>query len=842
VRDQLLQILARLLVIEFETPKNITLIIPFMLLLFMLLGARLGRRRIGYYFTRLIIVSLIFIALASPYTPRGKKEVAEVSSIRVLVDGSASMRIFGDMDAEAHAAYSRLKEVVRDYTSEEDVVLSYFSRGNATAVGDVLYRETVSSAKQNSILVLVSDGISNTGRDPRAVSKLLRNSNVTAYTILPSQTVNDIAVAGVFGASKTPLNSDYDLTVVVNKSGFNSSEYRLRLTVDGVERDNRFFTQAKNVKYVSFTLNFEDVGVHTIGVNVTQYSPDFFSENNYFVKTVEVINRPKVLLVTREPDSPLRQVLDRLYEVTVSGYVGGDELGEYAAVYVDDVEAAVLDAYISQFRQYIVDGNGMVFVGGNHSFDLGGYNSSFVEGLLPVRSLDKPPEMRKPISVLFLIDISQSGEYKGVEETTLNIEKANAIRLIKELELNDSVGVVAFNVKAFTVSDFVQVAGGRADVIDRIMRLQPGGDTDMVGALSLASEKLSDVSGDRYLIVLSDGIIRLSRVHVTLNYFKTLSDRGVKNVLVGVGSDRVGLATMKAMAMASDSLFYQPDEFERLSLLFAREPSEDEEGDISLSTYSHHFITRNLKLGYTNVKGVNNVREKKNAQVLVSTDAGLPVLTVWRFGLGRVAALSTDDGRLWATKVYSADDSKLVSALTNWVIGDLEKTKAVNIEVGDIFLGDTVRIRVKSSVKPELKVNGPGGAEETLALTKMGVDIFGTSFTPQETGAYSVFAKGGAGFDRAGFAVNYPVEYRDIGQDLTVLSSIAVNSDGRVFEASDVEELAAEVHARIKENSVIEVVDKKHLAAYFLLAALTLYFIDTCARRMGEIVRLRRVS
>ena len=48
--------------------------------------------------------------------------------------------------------------------------------------------------------------------------------------------------------------------------------------------------------------------------------------------------------------------------------------------------------------------------------------------------------------------------------------------------------------------------------------------------------------------------------------------------------------------------------------------------------------------------------EKKNAQILITSGTanshGLdqPILAVWRYGLGQVAALTTDAGQQWSTK------------------------------------------------------------------------------------------------------------------------------------------------------------------------------------------------
>ena len=74
---------------------------------------------------------------------------------------------------------------------------------------------------------------------------------------------------------------------------------------------------------------------------------------------------------------------------------------------------------------------------------------------------------------------------------------------------------------------------------------------------------------------------------------------------------------------------------------------QQEEGPATYSLFAYspdHFITKNVNLT-ANITGYNDVTPKAGAERLVITSTnGKPVLTTWRFGLGRVAALTTDNG------------------------------------------------------------------------------------------------------------------------------------------------------------------------------------------------------
>jgi len=52
------------------------------------------------------------------------------------------------------------------------------------------------------------------------------------------------------------------------------------------------------------------------------------------------------------------------------------------------------------------------------------------------------------------------------------------------------------------------------------------------------------------------------------------------------------------------------------------------------------------------------------------------------FGLGRVVSFTTDNGGVetqWASSVYSGENSRLISSMINWAIGDPRPKEDVEI-------------------------------------------------------------------------------------------------------------------------------------------------------------------
>ncbi|MFH1835334.1 MAG: VWA domain-containing protein [Methanobacteriota archaeon] len=823
--------------IHLEKPKMLFLFFPIILFFVIPLRGRLNSRKRSFLLSRIIILSLLLIATASPYVLKEDDGIEKKSTITVLVDSSESMGLYPNYRSIAKNAFEEIKSKVSAYTTESDIKINYFGGGNRTALGDALYQTILGSSKENNIILVVSDGKSNHGKDLSSIARLISESNATIYPILPGPSYLDASITNVYGAAKTPKESDYEVIVEVSRTGGEASEYDLRIHVDGDKKTAKKIKQTNTTEYIGFTLTFKDEGIRRITFELVPSGNDFFHANNNYTKVVEVVAKPKVLVVSSNPNSPLSQILRKLYDVTEAGSIPRD-FTPYSAIYIDNIDSHLLDVNTESLRNYVTDGNGLVIVGGNASYDWGGYNLSYIENMLPVRSREKPKEKRRPITALFLIDISGSGQYTGITEKTIDLEKALAIKLIGELDLNDSLGVIAFNMNAFPISNIVPVDVGRDKVIDRILKLKSGGDTDMIQALEMSEDYLREESNERIIVLLSDGIIRLTRLPSTVDSIKSLTQKGVKVYLVGVGQDNVGISTLKYISQASGALFFEPKEYQRLKLSFNREAKDDKE-KISVAVLDpHHFITRNLNLGGAEISDYNNVREKLNAQVLLSTEGGSPILTVWRFGLGRVASLSTDNGLTWATGLYSGEAAKFIPSLTNWVVGDIEGRKDTLIEAGDSFLGEPAFVIAKCDKPLVVRLSPFDGEEEDFPVKRIGLNLYTGEYHASTSGVYLAGAASEDGADSTGFSVNYPKEFKDVGVDLEGLEKLARLSQGKLYVSGESLQLTQDVVFSVKNRSKVTSTEKNHLTLYFLAATLTLYFIDTAARRISDIIRL----
>lgn len=785
---------------EFEHPYIALLAIP---LLLILLRAR-RKSSILLALSRALIILLVLLALASPYTLE-RSTIERNVSITVLVDNSSSMALY--------------PEELRSFLALGWENVNFVSSGNRSALGDAVLQ----SVNKGESVLLFTDGKNNYGRDLVDVALIASRLNASIHAVELRPEMGDVGVE-IQGDKKVLIDVANTYTVIVRQVG-NGTTYTLRVSADDLPVLEQEVTQREPVKEFTITRSFTTEGPHKIQAEVVPKGEDQFPENNVYYKAVQVLSRPKLLLVA-DRTSPLSTLLGELYTLQATQAVEG--LANYDAVFLDNQNIERLSPKdVDALREYISQGNGLVVVGGEESFERGGYRASLLETLLPVR-LGEPPGEEEKLALVIAIDVSGSTQGLFGSTSKVDLEKAIATRIIRDLSPEDYFGVIAFDAEAHVLTPFGQHRD-RQETEEKIAKLQFGGGTIVYTAQEAADQMLKGFSGSKNLVIISDGVTNFPEV--SFQRARGMADDGTKTYAVGVGED-TDEVFMSLLASIGRGVYYKPEEYQRLRLVFKREDKEKEkkEGIYSLVIENpSHFITQGLDLK-ASVGGFNDATPKSSAQALVSTSGGKPVLTVWRFGLGRVAAFTTDDGTKWSSQVYTDANAKLISATANWAIGDPERRREGRIEATDVSLGDEVEVVVASKKTPQLAVDGA-----LLRVSSVDVDRYAATFRPSSPGFHQVSSDGRAEL----LAVNYPKEFRDLGFDETLLG-ITRTSSGSVHPISQglPESIRQLERARTREESV----QKAELSLYFILAALLLFFIEVAARRVSEILRMRRLE
>ncbi|MBW3018266.1 VWA domain-containing protein, partial [Candidatus Woesearchaeota archaeon] len=459
-----------------------------------------------------------------------------------------------------------------------------------------------------------------------------------------------------------------------------------------------------------------------------------------------------------------------------------------------------------------------VVIGGENSYNFGRYEDSLFETLLPV-NIGTGGRKEGDINTVLCIDVSGSTgkAFSQAGAKKVDVEKAQALSMLKDFKPTDNVGVIAFNVNAFLLSGVSPLESKYEEVANKILTLQDGGGTVISTALASAAELLINVEGSKNIVIISDG--KTKHLQETFRTAEKIADMGIRIYTVGIGKD-THVSNMQEIANIGRGSYFEPEQSQRLRILFGR-PPETEEG-MPMQYYpivpvdNAHFITKNLEINAT-IGGYNQVVPKSAAQHLVSTIDGSPVLVVWRFGLGKVVTIATDDGGKYAGPLLRPDNSQLISRSINWAVGDLARRSAYFVDAQDTYMDRPVEISVKSQSVP---------SDPKIELSKIDKDLYSGVYYPDKTGFIDILG--------TTIAVNYNSEYADVGVN-SALRDAVKSTGGQMLDPDAVDKIVE----LIKVNSRRIKTENVFYTWAFVLAALILFLIDVCIRRLNENRRIK---
>ncbi|WP_370573884.1 hypothetical protein, partial [Methanomethylovorans sp.] len=597
---------------------------------------------------------------------------------------------------------------------------------------------------------------------------------------------------------------------------------------------------------------FDSLGAHTITASITASGEDSHPINNIFYKTVYVVPKPKIQLITDETSSPMANVLLNLYDTSLNTQL--TDLENKKAVVLDNRNINSLSGSdVQALKDYVSSGNGLYVVGGDSSYDFGNYLNSSLEGILPVYS--KASEWKGGRNVVIVLDISSStiNQSSTATESSVGVQgnpvgdeiKANAISILRNEGLRSAnVGVIAFGTEGTDVSNGLVYFGVPSNIErleSQILTLTPSltSQTSLDSGLSIADEWLKSGTGELDVIIVSDGGIA-DYYTQSIEASKKLAEQNVKLYFVHI----LSTATMyrdpntrliygESLMKAVNGTYFQIQKGERVNLVFDELQQSDTNESIDFAVFPlvkynpTHFVTKNVNLS-GNITGYNDVTPKPGADRLILTSTGKPVLTVWRYGLGRVASLSTDNGKgndnMWSTQMYSGNNSKLTSSTMNWLIGDPQVEEGAVLEADDTWFGTSAQLKLTMYDEgiPTIELDG-----KDIDLSLTGKNTYEATTDVGQVGVHYI-----SGYP---IAVNYALEYRDVGVNPKLAEMIKANG-GNTYTKSEAQALLLKDARENSQKPIKETVSQK---IYFILAALIIFLLEVIIRRLREIKEMK---
>ena len=736
-------------------------------------GAPTGRTRALMIAARVLVAVLLVTAAAGPYVVDVSRSVGE-PEVQLLVDDSASMDVY-DADAESIAGSIEAEGVPVRRTT--------IASGESSAIGD----EVLRSIEAGSHVVLLSDGRVTEGRSLGSAVDVAaeRNATISALRLDPARPERLVRVE----APET-TTAGAEESILVTVGGVGETDATVTVTIDGEQVREETVGEPTSIELEHA---FEEPGDHRIEAAIDAGGEGGFERNTVFRRVVRVVEPPEVLYVSRV-DYPLETYLGGLYDVTRAESVPDREaLDRYHAVVIQDLAAGDL-GNVGALQSYAADGNGVVVAGGDNAYGRGGYASSSIATLLPVRF----DEAVGGDDVVLVVDVS------GSAEETMPRIRGLSLDILEQIGDESRLGVVAFDSNAQVVSELRPLESERSELQETIRRLQAGGGTDIGAGLRAAGGMLE---GGGEVILITDGVDDSEQALVAA---EELAAENVRVTGVGFGywSDDDRLAEI---AGATGGTYIQPDETERLRLFFDSGAAPPEADSLVVADRTH-FITDGVETE-SDPSSANDVEVRDGARLLVTTSEGDPAVTSWRFGLGRVVSLTAYDADGSLGGLLSPPDAELTTRSVNWAIGDPRRKRTDVTSVDDASRGAETRAVYRGPARPT-------GTE--LDFVRTDTERFEATFTPEAVGYDSVLD--------AEYAVNYAAEYGAVGQASAVEAAID-RTGGRAFEPSETAAIAEFTRSKTTRERAIQ----RPFGWVLLALALLVYLGEVAARRLGEI-------
>ena len=669
-------------------------------------------------------------------------------------------------------------------------------------------------------MVILSDGAFTSGNGSDALQ--IAAASGVEIVILPfiTEPTPEILVQQISVPPRLRLGDQFDLNITLNTNQAEIANVRVfadgSLIYEGVQEVN------KGVQTFSLPLVAGKTGFTSYKVSVDSSSDQYY-QNNQLSTYSQILGAPRILLVTPpegellnsqgelRPDEigPLRKVLNEngfevnqvipeFFPVDLPGLAG------YSSVIFVDVPAKRLTTkQMENLQSYVRDlGGGLVTIGGPTSYGVGGYYKTPLEETLPVDMQIKDEKRRPTLAIVFIVDRSGSMSETSGGPTKLELAKEAVIRSLDLLNPLDQVGVIAFDDAASWVVPIRELEDG-ADVKIKTASIGIGGGTDILAGMQTMAAAFPNVkAGSRHVILLTDGGADPSGIPELVKKLYTVD--GITLSTIGVGQDAAPF--LADLAEIGGGRYHFANDPESIPNIYTEETSLATRSYIIEEPFVPDLVTQSPILdgvdGIPELLGYVGTSAKNTAQTILISDKGDPILAIWRYGLGKAVAFTSDASGRWAKEWLAWSDFPVLwSQIVRYSIGNEINA---NLDIQTEYRDGKAHILVDTGVNPnkdesgdhflnnitlEANIVDPSGNLKVDNLSQIAPGKYETEFIPNQEGVYLIRVVGSspisddpAAAEIAGWALDYSAEYRQLDPDPDNLIRLAYQAGGRLAD------------------------------------------------------------
>jgi Ca-activated chloride channel homolog len=799
----------------------------FALLIFALEGVLYWRRqtggRFGLPFTpgdrwalglRCLLLAVLVVALARPTIPRWIDRL----NVLFLLDVSDSVSLAARENAFRFAAQAAQSLQAGDQAGlivfgQEAVVdqplrpaprldrpqVQVGGRGTNLAQALQLALATAPPGHANRF-VLLTDGRQNAG-NALALAQAAKDAGADIYYVpAPLDFKQEVVVESMVLPVEVKFGEPFQAKVVAWSQA--DTQGRLSLFRNGEFLGSQVvrLTAGKNV--YTYRQSLEQSGIHVYQAAI-DVEGDTIEENNRSVGTVVVRGRPLVLLA--EKDRAQAQTLAAALraqhidvEIVEADRIPKEVAGlqKYDGVILSNASSLKMTKkQMENIRDYVRDqGGGLIMLGGEESFGLGGYYRTPVEEALPV-TMEVKQKLEIP-SLAVVLSIDRSGSMAMTTDskvTKLDIAKEAAHLVVDLLDERNEVGIMSWDTE-FIWDSPVRPARDKQSVHQAISTIKAGGGTDGYPALKESYQVLFERPALlKHVIFLSDG-------QMTRGDFAGLIRRMAKDKItvssVAIGKD-ADAQLMFDIAKWGRGRFYYTEDDSTIPRIFTLETQLASKASLieqpfkpAVGSPAHEAIQDINWREAPPLGGYVATSLKGTADMVLMTHQEDPLLATWRYGLGRSAAFTSDAKAKWAVLWMRWNGfNKFWSQLVRWTLrtgtrSDTVATVQRNDETGEVLV-DAVDPKGEfiNFLDSQVGVVAPNKQRTVIELEQVGPGRYRGRFPADREGVYLVGmaqrrGEQMVGSQLAGLVVPYSQEFKELGVDEALLRELSELTGG----------------------------------------------------------------
>jgi Ca-activated chloride channel family protein len=771
---------------------------------------------------RCVLLAVLLLALTKPTIPRWADRLnvtflldmsdsvslaARESGYRFAAQAVAAMQPGDQAGLVIFGEDAVVDQPLRPTTKLERPQTQVAGRGTNMAQALQLGLATAPPGQANRF-VLLTDGRQNAG-NALAVAQAAKDAGADIYYVpAPLTFPQEVVVESMVLPQEVKFGEPFQAKVVAWSQAETQGRLSLYRNAEFLGSQVVRLSPGKNV--FTYRQSLEQSGIHVYQAAL-DVDGDTIEENNRALGTLVVRGRPQVLLA--EKDRNQAQALaaalrSQHVDVTVveADKIPKDMAGlqKYDGLILSNVSSLKMTKkQMENIRDYVREqGGGLVMLGGEESFGLGGYYRTPIEEALPVTMEVKQKIEIPSLAVVLSIDRSGSMAMTTDEKVTkLDIAKEAAHLVVDLVDERNEIGVMSWDTE-FIWDAPLKPARDKQAIHHAIATIKAGGGTDGYPALKEAYQVLFDRPALlKHVIFLSDG-------QMTRGDFAGLLRRMAKDKItvstVAIGKD-ADVPLMVDVAKWGRGRFYYTEDDSTIPRIFTLETQLASKASLveqpfkaTVASPAHEAIQEINWKEAPPLGGYVATSMKNNADLVLMTHQEDPLLATWRYGLGRSVAFTSDAKAKWGVLwVRWGGFNKFWSQVTRWTL----RTGTRSDTVATVSRTDNVGEVVVDAIDPkgefinfldsQVGVVSPNKTRTVVDLEQIGPGRYRGQFPAGQEGVYLVGmaqrrADQMVGSQLAGLVVPYGQEFRDLGVDETFLRELSeLTGGGMLAEPKD---------------------------------------------------------